>query len=334
MITRRPLLAATVGLAVVALLATGCGSDKKTADTSAAPTESVAESTPAESTPTPTDTVAADTVAADTAAGTVAGSAPADTAAGDATATTAAGATGIEPLFVNRGKLTVCSDVPYAPFEFQGDDGSFQGVDLDIMKEIAKDIGVEADFVDTDFDGIFAALAAGKCDTIASSVTITDERKKSNDFTNGYFKVTGNLLVRKADANTFVDLASLKGKTVAVQSGTTFAEFVKDDASKTGYSAKEFTGADDMLNALKAGQVEAVLQDGPINSYQAVKNAADLAVTGGNISGSGGGDLYGFVVAKQNPGLTAKMNASIQNMQTDGRYAAIVKKYLGDYKQG
>src|SRR3954471_20279629 len=75
---------------------------------------------------------------------------------------------------VDQGKLTVCSDIPYAPFEYE-EGGDLKGIDVDLVKGIAEKVDLEAKFRDTDFDGIFASLAAGNCDVIASSVSITDE---------------------------------------------------------------------------------------------------------------------------------------------------------------
>jgi polar amino acid transport system substrate-binding protein len=225
---------------------------------------------------------------------------------------------------VKSGTLTVCSDIPYAPFEYE-EANKVVGIDADLVREMASGLSLQATFVDTDFDGIFAALAAKKCDMIASSVTITDERKKSNDFSDGYYEISQSLLVRTADAAKYTDLPALKGKTVGVQSETTGADFAMAQATANGYSVKEFTGADDMFTALKASQVDALLQDFPVNAYKAL-TGGDSAVTKVFDSEK---ESYGFVVPKSNPELTKALNAGLAAAKANGKYAAVLEKYLG-----
>ena len=111
------------------------------------------------------------------------------------------------------GTLTVCSDIPYAPFEYyaNGADGDVIGIDADIVNGVAAELKMKANFIKTPFDGIFASLAAGNCDMIASSVSITAERKQANDFSNGYFKIQQTIMARKADAG-LNDLPVLKDR--------------------------------------------------------------------------------------------------------------------------
>ena len=225
------------------------------------------------------------------------------------------------------GTLTVCSDIPYAPFEYyaNGADGDVIGIDADIVNGVAAELKMKADFIKTPFDGIFASLAAGNCDMIASSVSITAERKQANDFSNGYFKIQQTIMARKADAG-LNDLPALKGKVVAAQAATTGADFAKAGATANGYTVKEFQGADDMTTALKAGQVDAVIQDSPINGYAATKSEGELVVTK---VFAGGDEEYGFVVPKDNPALTAALNTGLDKLKASGTYQEILTKYLG-----
>jgi polar amino acid transport system substrate-binding protein len=227
---------------------------------------------------------------------------------------------------VKGGRLTVCSDIPYAPFEFE-DGGELKGIDVDLMKAIAEDLGLEADFRDTDFDGIFASLAAGNCDVIASSVSITDERKKANDFTEGYFEINQSLLVRKGDETKYKDFASLEGKTIGVQSETTGAEFAMAEAAKAGVEVKEFTGADELFTALKAKQIEGIVQDFPINSYNA-ETTGETVVS--NTFDSEEAEQYGFVVPKDHPELLKAIDDSLEGLRESGEYDKVIKQYLGD----
>jgi polar amino acid transport system substrate-binding protein len=224
---------------------------------------------------------------------------------------------------VNSGKLTVCSDIPYAPFEYE-ENGELKGIDIDLVKAVTGRLGIAADFRDTDFDGIFAALKAGQCDIIASSVSITDERKKQNDFSQGYFEIHQSLLVRKGDETKYKDLPDLKGKTIGVQSETTGADFAKAHAE--GASIKEFTGADELFTALKAGQVDAVLQDEPVNAYNA-KTTGQTALA--KVFTDSAAEQYGFVIPKGKDDLKKAIDDALTQVRSDDSYRTILTNYLG-----
>lgn len=227
---------------------------------------------------------------------------------------------------VKEGKLTACSDVPYAPFEYE-EGGELKGIDVDLVKAIAEKLDLEADFRDTDFEGIFAALAAGNCDLIASSVSITEERKKENNFSKGYFEISQSLLVRKADATKYTDFETLKGRTIGVQSETTGAEFATAEAAKAGVEVKEFTGADELFTALKAGQIDGVVQDFPINSYNA-ETTGDTVVS--KTFDANEPEEYGFVIPKKSKALLEKVDEALAELREDGTYDKILEEYLGE----
>lgn len=294
----------------VSLLAAGCS--KSSSDTTA--------TAPAETTAAAAETTAAG--AAETTAAVVAET----TSAGSSD--TSAPAAAAEPKLITAGKVTVCSDIPYAPFEYyeNGADGAVIGIDAELVGAITADNGLTADFIKTPFDGIFAALAAGNCDIIASSVSITAERKAANDFTDPYFTIQQTILVSSADAATLNDTPALKGKKVGAQAATTGADFAKAEGTKNGFTVTEFQGADEMIAALKAGQVDAVIQDSPINGYAATQSNGELVVSK---VFPGAGEAYGFVVPKTNPALRDVMNTSLKELRDSGKYKEIVSKYLG-----
>jgi len=225
---------------------------------------------------------------------------------------------------VSPGKLTACTDVPYAPFEFE-QNGEFDGIDVELVRAVAGRLALAPAFVDVDFDGIFSALNAGKCDIVASSVTITAERQKTLDFSVGYFQINQSLLVRKGDETRYNDLPALAGKTIGVQSGTTGADYAKANAK--GASVKEFTGADDLFTALKAGQVDAALQDLPVNAYRA-KTAGDSVVA--KVFTEGAKEEYGFAMRKGQADLKAAIDDALSRVKSDDTYPTILRRFLGD----
>src|SRR5581483_3798602 len=225
---------------------------------------------------------------------------------------------------VSAGKLTVCSDIPYAPFEYNDDAGTLRGIDVDLVKAITGRLGISADFQDTDFDAIFAALTAGKCDMIASSVSITPDREKQNLFSQGYFQIHQSLLVRKGDENKYNDLPALKGKTIGVQSETTGAAYAK--AHNPGASLREFTKADEMFTALTAGQVDAVLQDEPVNAYNAKTSGQTVLA---KVFTDQAAESYGFVIPKGREDLKKAIDDALSQIRSDDTYRTILTNYLG-----
>ncbi len=227
------------------------------------------------------------------------------------------------------GKLTVCSDIPYAPFEFNDKDkaGADQltGFDVEVVRALAAQLALSADFKTTPFDTIIAALAAGNCDMIASATTITAERKQKVAFTQPYFDADQSLLIRAADKNNYKHLADLKGKTIGVQSGTTGETYAKAN-KPAGATVKDFPGAEDLFNALASGDIDAVLQDFPVNKYRALKVPEHFAVTETFKTG----EQYGFAVATDNPKLVAALDGALASVRQSGEYAKIYKAWFGD----
>lgn len=224
---------------------------------------------------------------------------------------------------IKRGTLTVCSDLPYAPFEFE-ENGKQVGIDIELITSVANALGLTTTIKDTDFEGIFAALAAGQCDVIASSVSITDERKKNNEFTEGYYEIQQSLLVRKADAERYKSLDALRGRTIGVQSETTGEAFAR--SAGTGVNIRSFTGADELFTALKAGQVDGVVQDFPVNAYHAEKSG-DTVVSARLRSEP---EQYGFAVKKGNVELRDAIDEKLSEIKSSGADKQILRRYLGD----
>ncbi|MHB1138237.1 MAG: transporter substrate-binding domain-containing protein [Microthrixaceae bacterium] len=168
---------------------------------------------------------------------------------------------------VSDGTLTVCSDMPYQPFEFE-EDGETTGFDYDVVSAMGDLLGAEVEFVTTPFDSIIPALVAGNCDMIASAMTITPERAEQVSFTAPYFDADQSLLVLAENAEEFATLEDLADKTIGVQVETTGASYAKENLPE-GATIKEFQTGDEMFPALIAGEIDAALQDLPVNAYRA-----------------------------------------------------------------
>jgi polar amino acid transport system substrate-binding protein len=219
--------------------------------------------------------------------------------------------------------LTVCSDIPYAPFEL-GENGSYSGIDVDVLNAIGDDLDYEVTFKPTAFDDIFSTMNQKGCDMVASAVSINDERKKNMLFSDGYFEINQSLLVRTADAATYSSLDALKGRKIGVQSGTTGEQYATAHAGTV--TVVGFDGADDLENALKAKEVDGAIMDFPVNSYMAQQDPSLKVVqTFTDVER----EEYGIAMPLGAEKLQSAVNESLKKIREDGRYDAILSKYLG-----
>lgn len=219
---------------------------------------------------------------------------------------------------VTAGSLTVCTNPPYQPFEFTADNGDVVGLDMDIVGEVAKDLGVQTTVVVTAFEGIQsgADLDTGKCDVVASGITITDERKAKIDFSDPYFDADQGLLVPAGSP--VRDEASLAGKTVGVQQATTGQTWAQDH----GLTTVEFEDLGLQVQALRTGQVDAVINDVAVLGTF-VDQDLQIATTFPT------GEQYGIGVKKGNTALLDAVNATLERIRSDGTYDAIYAARIG-----
>lgn len=222
-----------------------------------------------------------------------------------------------------RGTLKVCSDMPYEPFEFVGEDDEATGFDIELLRAMADTTNNDLEVIDTDFEGIVLAPAAGTCDVVASALTINDEREEQADFTDPYFDSEQSLLVLKANEDKFGTLEDLGGETIGVQTETTGATYT-DENKPADATTKEFSASDEMFLALESGDVAALLQDLPVNGYRATQNP-DLVVTETYPTD----EQYGFLVESGNTDLLDDLNAALEAVRADDTYTEIYTEWFG-----
>jgi len=248
-----------------------------------------------------------------------------DSSTEDTTAAAEEGAVDVASLgLIAEGKLTVCTDAPYPPFEFQDETTKeWTGFDMDVVREIAGGIGSGLELAVTvqPFDGIWLAPKAGTCDMVASAMTITEERSANALFTDGYFDADQSLLVRAEDKDALTSLEALAGKTIAVQTGTTGETYAQDNAKDS--TLKSFDESAAMFLALESGDVDAILQDLPVNAERALKD--DKTALTASFST---GEQYGFAVSQDNTALGDALNAGIAEIKVNGKYDEIYAKYF------
>jgi polar amino acid transport system substrate-binding protein len=219
------------------------------------------------------------------------------------------------------GTLTACSDIPYRPFEFfEGDTPT--GFDMELGRAIADNLGLDFAASDQEFDGIWLAPAAGKCDVVISAMTITPARQKAALFTKPYFDASQSLLVRADEADQYPNLAATADKTIGVQTGTTGADYAEANKPE-GATIKEFDEPAAMFLALQSNDVDAVLQDIGVNVYRANQDDRFAVVAEFETN-----EQYGIAASKDRPEVIEAIDAELQELRDDGTYQEIFDKWL------
>ncbi len=219
----------------------------------------------------------------------------------------------------------VGTDAAYAPFESQNEKGEIVGMTIDMLSAVASKAGVEIKFVNTPWEGIFNSLQQGDRDILASSITITDERKQTMDFTNPYFDAYQLIAVKASSkVSKFDDLKKLK---VGVQTGTTGDEVVTKQQGKNSTNIKRFESTPLALKELEAGGVDAVVADnGVVINYVTNNPGAKFKTVSDKAFAP---EQYGFAVKKGNAELLEKLNKGLADIKADGSYDKIYAKYFG-----
>jgi polar amino acid transport system substrate-binding protein len=219
----------------------------------------------------------------------------------------------------------VGTDAAYAPFESQNEKGEIVGFTIDVVSAAAAKAGIQVKFVNTPWEGIFNALGQGDRDMVASSVTITDERKQTMDFTNPYFDAVQLIAVK--DNSKIGKFDDLKKAKVGVQTGTTGDEAVTKLLGKTSTNIKRFESTPLALKELESGGVDAVVADnGVVIHYVANNPGGKFKMVSDK---SFAPEQYGFAVKKGSAELLGKMNQGIAAIKADGSYTTIYEKYFG-----
>ena len=223
------------------------------------------------------------------------------------------------------GVLKVGSDITYPPFEVM-EAGKPAGFDVDLAQEIAKALGVKLEYINTAWDGIFAALKAGKFDMLLSGITITEERIKSFDlaFSEPYFLSGQGVAVRTGERRIKTG-ADLKGKVVGVQINTTG----QAAAEKVGgiKEIKKYEQLPEAYADLKAKRVDAVVADYPVIVANAKEDGKFAPVRGLQL---GEPEKLGIPVRKEEADLLTVVNKVIADLKKSGKYNQMRKKWFGE----
>jgi polar amino acid transport system substrate-binding protein len=224
--------------------------------------------------------------------------------------------------------LTVAADATYAPNEFIAPDGhTVVGMDPDLGHALGKVLGVKFNFVNASFDTIIPGLQSGKYDLGMSSFTDTKAREKVVDFVT-YFSAGTSFYLKAKGGPTIVSLASLCGRSVAVERGTTQATDAASQnikckkAKKPGVGVQVYPDQNSANLAISSGRAQVGMADSPVAAYIVKKSNGQFKLTGKPY----GTAPYGIAIPKSS-GLAKPILAALKKLIANGTYAAILKKW-------
>ena len=249
---------------------------------------------------------------------TAATEAPATTAEATAAETTAAATAASELKTVEAGKLIMSTNASFPPYEMIADDGSFEGIDVEVADAIAKKLGLELEVDDMDFDAALLAVQQNKSDIVMAGVTVTDDRKLVMNFTDSYATGVQVVIVKEGSD---VTLDNLGEKMIGTQRGTTGYIYTSDDYGDDHVTAYD-NGAS-AVQALQNGQVDCVVIDAaPAEAYVEANPGLTILDTEYVT------ENYAIGVNKDNAALLDAINGALAELTADGTLDAIVGKYI------
>ena len=221
-----------------------------------------------------------------------------------------------------KKKYKISSDSSFAPFVFQNDQIKYTGIDMELIKAIAKDQGFTLEISNPGFDAAVSDVQNGNADGMIAGMTVTDARKATFDFSDPYY--TTNSILAVQESSKISSYEDLKGKTVGVKNGTASQTFLEENKSKYGYKIKTFSDGASMYDSLNSGSVAAIMDDEPVIKY-AIKQGRKFKTP---IDGTPSGQIAFAVQKDSNPELIEMFNNGLANLKESGEYQKILDKYL------
>ena len=232
--------------------------------------------------------------------------------------------------FAEGKPLKIGIEAAYPPFASKAPDGNIVGFDYDIGNALCEEMKVKCTWVEQEFDGLIPALKVRKIDAILSSMSITDDRKKSVDFTNRYY-LTPARLVLKEGTTVSDSLDELKGKKIGVQRGSIHDRFAKEVLAPKGATVVPYSSQNEIYLDVEAGRLDGTVADATLLQDGFLKTPAGkgYAFVGPQFTDvKYFGDGVGIAVRKGDKAELDKINAAIAAIRANGEYKKIQDKYF------
>ena len=227
------------------------------------------------------------------------------------------------PAPAAAAKIVVGLDDNFPPMGFRNDKQELVGYDIDMAREAARRMGMEADFKPIDWSAKEAELNGRRVDALWNGMTITEERKKNVAFTRPYME--NHQIIVVTAASPIHAKADLAGKVVGVQDGSSAVEAVaKDPVSRQMKEIKKFGDNVAALMDLTTGRLDAVVVDEVVGRYYTSRKAGQYRILSDNF----GSEEYGVGLRKDDKALLAKLDAALDAMKADGTAQKIAAKWF------
>ena len=216
-------------------------------------------------------------------------------------------------------ELVMGTAAAFPPYEFVDSDNNIVGIDAEIAQAVADKLGMKLTIKDMEFESLIPAVTAGSIDVVFAGMTVTDERKKSVNFTDSYAQGIQVVIVKEDSAIASID--DLEGKKIGVQAGTTGDIYCTGDYGEE--NVNQYTNGALAVAALQNGQVDCVVIDNePAKQY--VKANAGLKILETEYIS----EDYAAAIAKDNEDLLEKVNKAMDELTEDGTIDKIIAKYI------
>lgn len=224
-------------------------------------------------------------------------------------------------------QLIMGTESTYPPFEYTDTKNGSEivGFDIDMVRMLGQKAGFTIKVVSMGFDALIPAILSRQIDIAGAAITITEERAKKVSFTQPYYDSGLSILVRKADKDTYKTDKDLKNKILCGQLGTSGTAYAR---TIEGATVKTFNTMNETYMELRNKGCEAVIGDRPTIAYFMTSNARNkklftLQDTVLNV------EQFGFIVAKDNKKLLARLDKAFEEAKKDGSYKALLVKWFG-----
>lgn len=222
-----------------------------------------------------------------------------------------------------KGKIIIAMEGQWAPWTYHDESGELVGFDTEVGKEIAKRLGVEAEFVEGEWDGLFAGLDGGRYDCIINGVEITDLRKEKYDFTTPYAYIRTALVV-KNDNTEITTFDDLKGKKTSNSLGSTYADMAAD----LGADVQNVDTLSETIDMVLSGRVDATL-NAEVSFYDYLGEHPDAPIKIVALTDEASEVSIPLRKGDESASLRAAIDEAIQEMAADGTLSELSTKYFG-----